>query len=155
MGNRNEEISIPVTEDVPPDCQYFLDFINRGGLIKPSNIVNDACVGAWEAYKRIIDNIESKKYFLSCKAHRSVFFKCLLIHMKSNDKFENMFAFKCVNDHPFESMLEKVSEKFFNLMAKNLVSETNSVTHSTKKRKPKAKKLTPANAKIRKLQSDT
>ena len=75
--------------------------------------------------------------------------------MKSSDKYENMFAFKCVKDHPFQSILEKVSEKFFNVMAKNFVSETNSVTHTTEKRKSKTKKLTPANAKIRKLQSET
>ena len=36
---RNEEIVIPTTLDVPSDCSYFLDSINRGGLVKPSDFI--------------------------------------------------------------------------------------------------------------------
>ena len=36
---RNEEIVITTTLDVPSDCSYFLDSINRGGLVKPSDFI--------------------------------------------------------------------------------------------------------------------
>ena len=146
---------MPLPDDVPSSCESFIDMINRGGLIKPSTIINDACVAAWVAYLRIMDNIESRKLFLASKMHRSVFIQFLLIHMKSADKYENMFTFKCVAEHPFQSILEKVGEKFFNVMAKNFVSETNSTTHRLKKRKPASKEPTSNDTKRRKLQSDT
>ena len=37
--DRNEEIVIPTTLDVPSDCSYFLDSINRGGLVKANDFI--------------------------------------------------------------------------------------------------------------------
>ena len=36
---RNGEIVIPTTLDVPSDCSYFLNSINMGGLVKPSDFI--------------------------------------------------------------------------------------------------------------------
>ena len=36
---RNEEFIIPTTLDVPSDRSYFLDSMNRGGLVKPSDFI--------------------------------------------------------------------------------------------------------------------
>ena len=75
--------------------------------------------------------------------------------MKSSDRYNAMFELECASHHQFEKILTKVIEKFFNVMAKNFVSETNSVTHSLKKRKPKENMIISAYTKIRKLQSET
>ena len=139
----------PIPQTSQTDCQSFLDSINRGGLIKPSAIVNDACVAAWESYYRIMDNVESKKQFLASKHHWSVFIKFGLIYLKSTDKYDRILSSKCVEDHPFTSILEKIVGKSFNVMVKNFVSETNSVTHSLAKQKMKKVKLTSSSVKIR------
>ena len=54
-------------------------------------------------------------------------------------------------DHSFQTMVKEIGEKFFNIMAKNFVSEINSITHSNRKRKSKS--VSSKNTKIRKLQS--
>ena len=109
--------------------------INRGGLIKPSDIVYMACSGAWEVYTLIMDNAESKKEFMASKNHHSVFNACYITYLQSRDKFGDLLKFRCLNDHSFENFFKQISEKFFNVMAKNFVSETNSVTHSLKETK--------------------
>ena len=157
LGSKNEEIVILIDDSLPPESKEFLNSINRGGLIKPSDILYTACTGAWEIYTLIMDNAESKTEFLASKNHRAIFHVCYITYLKSRNKFDELFSFKCMNDHLFETFLKKISEKFFNVMAKNFVSETNSVTHSLKKRKSTAKddkrSLTRSQAKARKLTS--
>ena len=63
----------------PLECQSFLDMINRGGFIKPSDIVYSSCVVAWDVYSRIMESSEAKSYFLSCKMQRNVFLKVVMI----------------------------------------------------------------------------
>ena len=155
LGNKHEDISVLIEEDLPVDCQVFLDNTNRGGLMKPSDIVRIACTGTWEFYQAIMDNPDGQKYFLACKNHRSVFYECLLLYLNSTDTCTDMLTFCCEQDHSFNLILRKIAEKFFNVVAKNFVSETNSTTHSLNKRKPKAVKHKKDNSKIRKLQSDS
>ena len=52
-------------------------------------------------------------------------------------------------------ILKTVSDKFFNVMAENFVSETNFIIHSLKNRKAKTLKLNRDIAKIRKLQPES
>ena len=156
LGSKEHELSILIDDSLPSECKDFLNSINRGGLIKPSDIVYTACTGVWETYTSIMDNIESKKEFMASKNHRSVFHFCYITYLKSRDKFGEILNFKCLNDHSFEIFLKQISEKFFNVMAKNFVSETNSVTHSLKKRSSAAsgnQPLTRKQAKTRKLTS--
>ena len=145
-----------LADSLPLECKEFLDSINREGLIKSSDILYMACNGAWETYKLVMKNIESKMFFAS-KNHRSVFHVCYITYLKSHDKFGEIFNFKCLKDHSFAEYLKKISEKFFNVMAKNFVSELNSVTHSLKKRKSSSKaggnSLTRSQAKTRNLTS--
>ena len=60
----NEEISMPMVVDIPEDCNSFLNSINRGGLIKPSDLTFLSCIASWSVYKLIMDNNDSKSYFL-------------------------------------------------------------------------------------------
>ena len=47
----NEEIFIPTAVDVPEDCDHFLNSINRGCFIKPSDVIFLSCIASWRAYK--------------------------------------------------------------------------------------------------------
>ena len=101
LGSKNDEILI-LADSLPLECKEFLDSINREGLIKPSDILYMACIGAWETYKLVMKNIESKMEFLASKNHRSVFHACYITYLKSHDKFGEIFNFKCLKDHSFE-----------------------------------------------------
>ena len=149
----NEEISIPQTYNLPDDCDAFLNSINRGGLIKPSDIIFSLCIVSWKVYKLTMDNTDSKSYFLSCKSQRPVFVKCILIYIKDNESYDGILKATCILEHSFEEIVKGVAEKFFNVMAKNFVSEVNSITHSNRKRKMDTNKRSNE-MKINKLQSE-
>ena len=147
----NEEISMPTVVDIPEDCDSFLNSINRGGLIKPSDLTFLSCIASWSVYKLIMDNNDSKSYFLLCKSQLAVFVKCLFIHIKDNDTYSDILKTSCMRDHSFETIIKSVAETFFNVIAKNFVSDVNSITHSNKKRKSCG--IISKNAKIIRLQS--
>ena len=65
-----------------------------------------------------------------------------------------MLTVKCEKNDQFEIIRKNVCENFFNVMAKNFVSETNPLTHSKKKDDSKRDKPCAQIAKIRKLQSE-
>ena len=92
----NEEITIPMAVDIPEDCKYFLNSINRGGLIKPSDIIFLSCIASWRVYQMIMDNDDSKAYFLACKSQRLVFVKCLFIYIENNDSYSGLFRTTCI-----------------------------------------------------------
>ena len=150
--SNNEEISMPTVVDIPDDCNQFLNAINRGGLIKPSDIIFISCIASWKVFKSIMDNDDCKSYLLACKYQRPVFVKCLLTHIKDSDTYSGILATTCTKHHSFSTIINRVAEKFFNVMVKNFVSEVNSTTHANKKRK--SNQVASTNVKIRKLQSD-
>ena len=110
----------------PLECQSFLDMINRGGLIKPSDIVYSSCVVAWDVYSRIMESYEAKSYFLSCKMQRNVFLKVVMIETHANENYTGILEATCINEHSFADIYEKIVTKFFNVMCKKIVSEVNS-----------------------------
>ena len=99
-----------------------------------------------------MDNDESKSYFLSCKSHRHVFVKYLFIYVKDNDRYSGIFKATCTLEHSLQIIVKGIAEKYFNVMAKNFASESNSITHSKKKRMSKT--VSGNSNKIRKLQSE-
>ena len=96
---RNEEISMPMIVDIPEDCDSFLNSINRGGLTKSSDLSFLSCIASWSVYKLIMDNNDSKSYFLSCKSQRAVFVKCLFIHIKDSNTYRDILKTSCMRDH--------------------------------------------------------
>ena len=42
----------------PENCQFFVDEISRGGLVKPSDLVYAICALAWDTYLQIMENSE-------------------------------------------------------------------------------------------------
>ena len=66
---------------ITEDCQSFVDEINRGGLVKPSDIGFVTCAIAWDAHIQIMDSLDTKSLFLSSKIHRRMFFQ--IVHEKT------------------------------------------------------------------------
>ena len=136
------------------DCQYFLDLVNRGGLMKPSDIVFAVCCVAWEVYARIMESYDAKSYFLACKMQRKVFIKSVLIETRSHYTYSSILETSCLQDHPFENIFVNIVTKLFNVMCKKFASEVNSAVHKDKKRMNKQTNISPRSIKIRKLQSE-
>ena len=90
---------------------------------------------------------------MSCKSQRPIFVKCILIYIKDNESYDGILKATCILEHSFEEIVKGVAEKFFNVMAKNFVSEVNSITHSNRKRKMDKTKRSNE-MKINKLQSE-
>ena len=158
LGN-NSELEVNIDGVVPENCQSFFNMINRGGLVKPSDIVYVVCTVAWDTYIRIMDSCEAKLYFLACNMHRKVFVNLVLAEISSNDDYGGILEATCIKNHAFSTMLDRVVEIFFNLMCKNFVSEVNSAIHEAKKRsktkkKEDGKRYTAQKAKVRKLNSE-
>ena len=51
-----------------------------------------------------------------------------MCYIQSNLKYSGMLTVKCEKNGPYEIILKNASEKFFNVIAKKFVSETNSLT---------------------------
>ena len=63
----DEETGLDI-DGLDEETASFVNSINRGGLIKPSDILYISCIISWTMYKKMLDNEEAKSYFLSCKA---------------------------------------------------------------------------------------
>ena len=153
LGN-NTEIRMILDGIATEDCQYFLDLVNRGGLMKPSDIVFAVCCVAWEVYVRIMESYDAKSYFLACKMQRKVFIKSVLIETCSHYTYSSILETSCLQDHPFENIFVNIVTKLFNVMCKHFASEVNSAVHKDKKRMNKQTNISPQSIKIRKLQSE-
>ena len=141
LGN-SSEIVINVGGVVPQNCQSFLDMINRGRLVKPSDIVYVVCTVAWDVYVRIMESCEAKLYFLACKMQRKVFANLVVAEITGNDDYGGILETSCIKNHAFSVMLDKLVVKFFNVMCKNFVSEINSAVYKSKKRSKRNEKTT-------------
>ena len=86
----NPALEINVEGMTPENCQFFVDEVNRRGLVKPSGLVYAICALAWDTYLEILENSEAKSLFLSSKAHRSVF---LILWMDKQLKTLSMWTF--------------------------------------------------------------
>ena len=113
LGN-NTEIRMILDGIATEDCQYFLDLVNRGGLMKPSDIVFAVCCVAWEVYVRIMESYDAKSYFLACKMQRKVFINSMLIETRSHYTYSSILETSCLQDHPFENIFVNIVTKLFN-----------------------------------------
>ena len=139
---------------IPDNCQSFVDEINRGGLVKPSDLVYAICALAWDIYLQIMENSEAKSVFVSSKMHRSVFVSIVHAQAIDDTKYVDILETSCLRNHRFGGLSSKILSKFFNVMCKNFVSEVNSTVHTLKKRRKKDDKPNRQSAKIKKLQSE-
>ena len=113
----------------------FLDCINRGGLTRPSDYTFMVSVQCWQTFENIRNSTELKAKFLSSPCHRLLFTKIM-------DRLALDLYNYCAQNHDLKDLIVR---RFFNCLAKNLVSElTNKaceIEHRSGKKKRKIEKL--------------
>ena len=109
----NSALEINIEGIIPENCQLFVDEINRGGLVKPSDLVYAICT-AWNTF--LIIQIS----FLSSKAHRSVFLNIVQRQAIESSKYVDILDTICLKNDRFGSLLSNTSVSFSMLYAKTL-----------------------------------
>jgi hypothetical protein len=131
----------------------FLEQVNRGGLVKPSDLMFLFCLHAHEFLKMVLASASTKKTFLSVVSHRAVFAAALLKKMDTDQCTKSMIENRCSLGHELSDVFSKVANSFCNCMLKNFVSEINDTLHESRKRGSGSAKTSQEEKKIAKLQS--
>lgn len=132
----------------------FLDLVNRGGLIAPSDLMNLVCLYCIALKKLVLDNSGAQKMFLKSASPRSTFVELFLILMRRSEETEDIIDVSCTSSHAFKAYIPKIVSSIFNVFAKNFVSEMNDSLHRDRKRGQKTDQKGQKQRKIAKLQSD-
>ena len=138
-----------------------MESISRGGLIKPSDLLNIVAAHANDLWKYIKTNPHILKVFVSSINSRSLFTKVFLKKLEESSATDAIMNTTCKSDHKFLPYVQLISNAMFNIFAKNVVSDFNSIIHQTRKRdkamddgdEKGAQKRDPSLMKQQKLQS--
>ena len=136
----------------------YINEVNRGGLVYPSELMFSACLLAWELYQKIRSKPDlSEKLLQPNISSQRLFSLCFLLYLKSAEATRlQLIHFECLNGHEFSGIMEFLGKKFFNVVSKNFVSQKNSEIHAKKKRpadESESKRISSV-LKVKKLQSE-
>ena len=112
----------------------FLEKVNRGGLVRPSDIVFVYCLHAAKLYDIIFLDQTIKDTFLSRSNPRETFSKLLMLKMKENLETHHFFQLCCSGGNEFSKHFHQIGQVFGNCMMKNFVLEINDKLHQQWKR---------------------
>ena len=129
----------------------FLNQVNRGGLVTPTEVAYMACMHIYSFFEIIMKTEETKNILIKAVNPRRIFVNALEKMMSMSSHTESLLSMSCENGHDFLPMFLKISASLFNLMMKNFVSEMNSIIR-TKPVKRSASN-SPGTRKISKLKS--
>lgn len=119
-----------------PDASVYMDAVNRGGLVKPTDYSFSLCVNMWKVFEEIRKRKELSKLFLKAQSQRILFLNVMesdLVCEKLG--VEELF---CFSKHDLRKLL---TVRFFNCIAKNYVRELSAECEATKGAKRKVDKL--------------
>jgi len=118
------------------EAAEFLNGINRGGLLKPTNFAFMLATHCWRVFEELRCNSELMARFLSSSAQRSLFLK-LMERATYNERFAHLLfgADLCSRGH---NLKEQIVGRFFNCMAKILVKDL--TIRANPKQEPEAKR---------------
>jgi hypothetical protein len=133
--------------------ESYINMINRGGLVTPSDLVNVTCLHAIQLKGMIFDQGEVQKLFLQSGNPKEVFVQCFSEILQREKATEALLLQTCSKDHKFEEFVPKIATRIFNIFSKNFVAELNDKIHVTRKRG--GNKECSTSRKITKLQSDS
>ena len=141
-------------ENIVPEEQQYISLINRGGLIKPSDIVYVSCMHAWSLYTFIMNDERLSQALLSAKNSRAIFVRVLLQEMEQSSSTNQLLHEKCVSGCLFKDKLKRIVLATFNIKATNFITEANDKIHSNKKRNNDNYKRPSTAKKVKKLSSN-
>ena len=131
----------------------FIDAINRGGLVKPSDLAYISCLHAAELYSYIIEHPVLQNELISSKNSRALFVAVFLQKLDECENTKAILQVKCKCMHTFDEHCRQLATVLFNLFAKNLATEYNNVIHQERKRAVVNDKRDLMNMKVKKLNS--
>ena len=137
-------------DSIEKDHEELVDLVNRGGLIKPSDLVYISCVHAWNLYKFMQNDQNLFDKLMSASNARSVFVRVFLHLIADSDATNEIYNQKCSYGCPFSKNLKQIAIATFNIKAKNFASEENDKIHYSRKRSSDPKQSATAR-KIKKL----
>ena len=155
LASKDDKENHPSFDDDYDQKMEYINHVNRGGLIIPSELTFLACLHAWNFYQSIIKEPYLKQLLLTPNLKsQKVFEMSFLKYLDEWEETRLLFLLKsCDNGHPFCKQISLLSRKLFNVFSKNLVSVVNSEIHRLKAEKAGNQKRHPSTLKATKLQS--
>ena len=98
--------------------EEFLALMSRGGLLKPSDILYITCIHA----SQLFNVLQKNGLLTSLNNHRNVFSKVFKLKLLEKDHTSCILSDSCQAGHCFETFVEKIAIKMFNIMSKNVAS---------------------------------
>jgi hypothetical protein len=131
--------------------EAYLDLINPGGLVSPSDLVNVTSVHALLLKKAVFDKGDAQRVFLESGCPGDVFVQCHTTLLRRESTTVSLLSQKCKNGQDFADFVPKKATRVFNILCKNFVSELNDKIHASRKRG--GNKECSTSRKLSKLQS--
>lgn len=102
----------------------FLDSINRGGLVKPTDFVYQLSTHCWRVFEEIRNTADLKTKFLQHKGQRTLFCK-IMDRATYNEEYLHLLFGRsmCTMGHDLQY---HVVRRFYNCVAKNFVKQITS-----------------------------
>ncbi len=142
-----EDSELPAVGSPPsyldPSVRLFLDQVNRGGLLRPSQLALSICLKGWQVFHQIDRSPPLRQQFLKCALPKRCFSRIVSLSLLQDDELgQEIFSpeNQCSSGH---QTMENIVTRFFNCLAKNLVSSlSNDKTTASHSRKRKIRKVT-------------
>ncbi len=163
-------VSLLVFSDVPPsllleealpenweqDKGQFVEQVDRGGLVSPSDLIYVSCMIIHLIYEQMFlvkEEKEAKIKLLECKCPRDAFAVVCVEVLKCTESTEPLSSVRCEQGHDYLPVFEEVAKKMFNCFAKNYVTYQNDIVRTSKKRPSSEGASGVSGRQIMKLQS--
>jgi hypothetical protein len=119
------------------NASMFLDNINRGGLVRPTDFVYLLALHCWRVFEEIW-NTALKMQFLTSSSHRQLFGK-IMDRATFTEKYMHLVFGQniCSEGHDLQ---ELVVRRFFNCVAKNFVRQLTNTANDHLRHLPPSKK---------------
>ena len=132
----------PKFDFIDATVKQFINFIDRGGLSRPSLFTYCVSLKCWCVFSEMKKYDELFKMFLDFKYHRDLFQAIVVKSIEMDDSISDFVMSKmyCTKKH---FLLKIIIDFFFNCVAKNIVKDmTNKFRNDSLMKKRKINKLT-------------
>ena len=141
-SQENITVEVDETNARPEDLkagEEFIDAVSRGGLTKPSELLNIVCAHANDLWRYIKNNSRLRATLLSSTNSRSVFTNVFVAKLEHCVSTESITKVTCRSGHSYVNYISIAANVMFNIFGKNYASDINSNIHKGRKRdKPSA-----------------
>uniref|UniRef100_A0A1I8G8N8 THAP-type domain-containing protein n=1 Tax=Macrostomum lignano TaxID=282301 RepID=A0A1I8G8N8_9PLAT len=126
------------------DASDFLAEVDRGGLLWPQEHLFQLGIMCWRTFMEVKSTPKLRDKFLSAANQRALFYHVMDLVLADNYSYQILFGrTHCTNGH---ELVQEVTNRFFNCMAKNMTKQINQVD-ATAALQRKLKKLTSSGGK--------